>query len=140
MSQNFNSTGASYPPTASDAASDFTQQSQFQPQSQNQFQSPLGSASAAPPSHHLHRESDALPGARDNAFSSDMRDPAFSSGARGDSDFGSQRFAGPGAGMGTGAQMDSVRMRDDDDDDLPMGRSAFTEERPLGVQPTDQGV
>ena len=139
MSQNFSSTGASYPPTASDATSEFTQQSQFQPQSQNQFQSSLGTPTV-PHSHHLHRESDALPGARDNAFSSDTRDPAFSSGARGDSDFGSQRFAGPGAGMGAGAQMDNARMRDDDDDDLPTGRSAFTEERPLGVQPTNQGV
>ena len=112
-----------------------------------------GAQPKPPPTHHLHRSSDVLPGAGTRGYpqSLDQPDAAYSSGA------GAGMGAGMGAGGGGGAGMDMdadplAPRRGQQDfaaNDFAQrgtgagagvgGRSAFTEERPLGVQPTDRG-
>ena len=77
---------------------------------------PWREEAAAPPAHHLHKSSDVLPGAaRSKAQAQGARDPESS-------------FEHP----------DRLAARDHSQED-PEGRNAWTEERPLGVQPTERG-
>ena len=99
-----------------------------------------GAQPQPPPTHHLHRSSDVLPGARGYPQNLDQPDAAYSSGAAGTG-------MGAGAGMDSGADLLAPRRGQQDfaANDFAQrgtgagGRSAFTEERPLGVQPTDRG-
>ena len=106
-----------------------------------------GAQPQPPPTHHLHRSSDVLPGARGYPQNLDQPDAAYSSGTGAGAGMG----AGAGAGAGMDANADPLAPRRGQQEfaanDFAQrgagtgagGRSAFTEERPLGVQPTERG-
>ena len=84
---------------------------------------PWREEAAAPPAHHLHKSSDVLPGAA-------RLSKAQAQGAQGDRDARDPEssFEDP----------DRFAARDPQDPEA-RGRNAWTEERPLGVQPTERG-
>ncbi|KAH9886962.1 hypothetical protein C8Q73DRAFT_794998 [Cubamyces lactineus] len=98
-----------------------------------------------PPSHHLHGSSDPLPGARGAAPAA----PNYSADVTNDSRVWqdrNQREFGPGsdtAAVMAGGQHSAGTTGPGKEasayDDNTMGKTAFNEDRPLGVQPTERG-
>ena len=82
---------------------------------------PWREEAVAPPTHHLHKSSDVLPGA--------ARSKVQAQGAQGDARDPESSFEDP----------DRLAAREPQEDPEGRGRNAWTEERPLGVQPTERG-
>ncbi|KAI0632721.1 hypothetical protein C8Q77DRAFT_1073741 [Trametes polyzona] len=94
-----------------------------------------------PPSHHIHNSSDPLPGARGAAAA---QAPNYSAEVTNDSrvwqDRNQREF---GAGTDTGAVMAGGQHSADPDTarstSAQDGRTAFSEDRPMDVEPTERG-
>ncbi|EIW56831.1 uncharacterized protein TRAVEDRAFT_128527 [Trametes versicolor FP-101664 SS1] len=95
-------------------------------------------ATQPPPSHHIHDSSDVLPGARGAAQAA----PDYSADVTNDSgvwqDRNQREF---GAGTDTGAVMAGGQHSTSPESfgDTQGGRTAFNEDRPMGVEPTERG-
>ena len=100
--------------------------SQFPPSSTDAF------ATQPPPAHHVHKSSDVLPGARGAAQAAPDYSTDVTENPRVWQDEHERNY---GAGSDT-RQVVAGGQHDTPDD----GRSAFTEDRPLGVEPTEQGT
>ena len=84
-----------------------------------------GPNDAPPTQHHLHKSSDVLPGAA-------RLSKAQAQGAQGDRDARDPESSFE-------ENPDRLAARDPQEDPEGRGRNAWTEERPLGVQPTERG-
>ena len=89
-------------------------------------------ASQPPPTHHVHKSSDVLPGARGAAQDAPNYSTDVTENPRVWQDEHERNY---GAGSDT-RQVVAGGQHDTPDN----GRSAFTEARPLGVEPTEQGT
>lgn len=95
-------------------------------------------ATQPPPSHHIHDSSDVLPGARGAAQAA----PDYSADVTNDSgvwqDRNQREF---GAGTDTGTVMAGGQHSTSPEpfEDTQGGRTAFNEDRPMGVEPTERG-
>lgn len=89
--------------------------------------------SQPPPEHHVHRDSEVLPGARDAAASANY-DASLTNDSQTWKDNNQRQF-----GAGTDDRNVMAGGQHDTSGAPDSGRNAFNAERPLDVQPTSQG-
>lgn len=89
--------------------------------------------SQPPPEHHVHRDSEVLPGARDAAASANY-DASLTNDSQTWKDNNQRQF-----GAGTDDRNVMAGGQHDTSGAPDSGRNAFNSERPLNVQPTSQG-
>ena len=90
-----------------------------------------------PPEHHIHRDSEPLPGTRGQPSAPANYDASVTNDERTWQSNSEKAF---GAGSDTRAVMSGGQHSADPDSAQHQGRNAFTEERPLNVQPTNRGM
>ena len=88
-----------------------------------------------PPEHHIHRDSEALPGARGSAPAADYSADVMNN-EHVWQDNNQRQF---GAGTDDRAVMGGAQHQSASAPGAQSGRNAYNEERPLNVQPTSEG-
>ncbi|KAH9837672.1 uncharacterized protein C8Q71DRAFT_555496 [Rhodofomes roseus] len=92
-------------------------------------------ATQRPPEHHIHRDSEALPGARGGAAAANYA-PDVTNNERVWQDNNERQF---GAGTDDRAVMGGAQHQSAASPSAESGHTAYNEDRPLSVQPTSAG-
>lgn len=106
--------------------------------SQSNYPGPNQFAVQPPPEHHIHRDSEPLPGVKGSSGAAPNYDASVTNDSRTWKPNGEKAF---GAGSDTRAVMSGGQhSADPDSTQQREGKNAFTDDRPMNVEPTNQGL